>query len=109
VTRQELVRRMLDLGRECGDIPIYGSAEWEALDNLDPRRFASVVRAAEVWRREGDPDRIKQRLAEEDWLVRYRIRQAGLDVHGRGDTNWICIHDVVRARAAYRERYGVAS
>jgi hypothetical protein len=78
---RDYVNRLLALGRRYGDLPIYGSAAWEALPTTDPRRFASVVAAAECWRLDGEPEAVKRRLAEEDWLVRYRIRTAGLDIH----------------------------
>jgi hypothetical protein len=105
--RAVFVARLLDLGRRYGELPIYGSGEWERLPADDPRRFASVVRAAECWRLDSEPEAVRQRLAEDDWLVRYRVRAAGLDVHGRGSTDWPRIHEVVTARAAYRERWGV--
>jgi Protein of unknown function (DUF2742) len=92
-SRAEFVRRLLDLGRRHGDIPIYGSPEWEQLDVGDPRRFASVVRAAECWRRDGEPGAIREQLerelAENDLLARWRVRQAGLDVHG--GTDWAAV------------------
>jgi hypothetical protein len=78
---RDYVNRLLALGRRYGDLPIYGSAAWEALPTTDPRRFASVVRAAECWRTENEPEAVKRRLAEEDLLARYRVRAAGLDVH----------------------------
>jgi hypothetical protein len=96
----EFVTTLLDLGRSYGDIPLYGSLQWAALDRLDPRRFASVVRAAECWRRDGAPDRVRDRLLDElqvaDLIARWRIRMAGLDV--RGDTDWCRVFDVVQAR-----------
>jgi len=109
MTRGEFVRRLLDLGRHQGPLPIYGSPEWDQLVPGDPRRFASVVRAAECWYLDGQPEAMRRRLDEDNWLVRYRIREAGLDVHGRGDTDWTRVHDVVTARAAYRERWGVSA
>ena len=99
MTRAEFVTRLLDLGRRHGEIPVYGSVQWETLDALDPRRFASVVRAAECWRLDGEPEAVRRRLDEEDVLVLLRVREAGLDVHGRGDTDWVRIFDVVKARA----------
>lgn len=78
---RDYVDRLLTLGRAEGDLPIYGSAAWEALPTADPRRFASVVRAAECWRLDASPEAVKQRLAEEDLLARYRVRAAGLDIH----------------------------
>jgi Protein of unknown function (DUF2742) len=101
VTRAEFVARLLDLGRACGQIPVYGSPEWEQLPADDPRRFAAVVRAAEVWRQDGEPDRMARRLLDElavaDLLARWRVRMAGLDVHGVMD-DWPRVLDVVMAR-----------
>jgi hypothetical protein len=45
------------------DLPLYGSAEWEAAP--EPVRLASAVRAAEAWRREADPHVIATRLETE--------------------------------------------
>ncbi|HET6755939.1 MAG TPA: DUF2742 domain-containing protein [Jiangellaceae bacterium] len=113
MTRQEFVTRLLDLGRRHGEIPLYDSDEWEALDDLDPRRFASVVRAAERWRIDGTDDAIRNRLLDEladaDMFVRWRVREAGLDVHGRGSTDWARIYEVATNRAAYRQRWGVSA
>lgn len=36
--------------------PRYGSPAWCALDPDDPRRLASVLHAAEMWRKYGDED-----------------------------------------------------
>ena len=103
LTRAEFVARLLDLGRRCGEIPIYGSEEWQALDDLDPRRFASVVRAAEAWYAEGTDGAIRARLLDElavaDLLARWRVRAAGLDVPGAID-DWPRAMDVAQARAA---------
>ena len=64
---------------------------------------ASIARAALSVLRSKDPDVIRadleRELAEADWLVRYRVREAGLDVHGRGDTDWSRVHAVVEAAA----------
>jgi hypothetical protein len=109
----EFVTTLIALGRSYGDIPLYGSAEWAALDRLDPRRFASVVRAAECWRLDGTDEVMRDRLADEladaDMFTRWRVREAGLDVHGRGSTDWARIHEVVTNRAAYRQRCGVSA
>lgn len=78
---RDYVDRLLKLGRRTGELPIYGSPEWEALPTTDPRRFASVVAAAECWRLDSEPEAVKRRLDEDDQLVRHRIRTAGLDVH----------------------------
>jgi hypothetical protein len=84
VTRVEFVARLLALGRRRGEIPIYGSGEWEQLDPVDPRRFAACVRAAECWRQDSEPDAIAARLRAEiletDALIAWRIRRASLDI-----------------------------
>jgi hypothetical protein len=106
----EFVTALLDLGRSCGDIPVYGSADWAALDPVDPRRFASVVRAAECWRLEGTHEAVRARLADElavaELFARYRVRAAGLDVRTAiGD--WPRVFEVVEARREYRQRWRV--
>lgn len=59
-------------------IPLYGSPSFDALPDDDPRKVASCVRAAEAWRRDGQPDAIGQRLIEEiehnDRYTAWRIR-----------------------------------
>lgn len=106
MTRREFVARLLDLGRSCGEIPVYGSEEWDALDPVDPRRFAAVVVAAECWRQDGEPDRVRARLLDElavsELLARWRVRMAGLDVRQAVD-DWPRLYDVVQARAAAYE------
>ena len=101
LTRETFVRRLLELGRRCGPLPIYGSEAWEALDPVDPRRFAAVIAAAEAWRSEGTDDAIRARLLDElevaDLLARWRVRMAGLDVREAID-DWPRVFDVVRAR-----------
>jgi hypothetical protein len=100
LSRETFVARLLALGRSCGDIPIYGSREWEALDSADPRRFAAVVAAAECWRQDGEPDRVRERLLDElavaDLIARWRVRMAGHDV--RGTTDWQRVQSVAWAR-----------
>jgi hypothetical protein len=111
LARVEFVRRLLDLGRRHGEIPIYGSADWEALDNLDPRRFASTVRAAECWWLDGTDEVMRARLVDElataDLLARWRVRMAGHDIREAVD-DWPGVYDVVQARRAYRQRWGVS-
>jgi Protein of unknown function (DUF2742) len=100
LSRAEFVRRLLELGWRHGELPIYGSPQWEALAVDDPRRFASVVRAAEAWRLDGTDEAIRARLLDElevaDLLARWRVRMAGLDV--RGTTDWSRVQEVVMAR-----------
>ncbi|WP_053205856.1 hypothetical protein [Jiangella muralis] len=74
----------IERGITAGELPVYGSPDFEALPPDDPRRVASCVRAAECWRLDGTDDAIRARLAEEfetnDLLVRYRISEASRDV-----------------------------
>lgn len=37
------------------DVPVFGSPEWVALEDTDPRRASAVVRAALGWWRAGEP------------------------------------------------------
>jgi hypothetical protein len=84
LNRTEYVRRLLRLGQRYGEIPIYGSDEWEALGSTDPRKFASVVRAAECWRRDGEPEAIHQHIADHidhnNRFTAWRLRAASHDV-----------------------------
>jgi hypothetical protein len=98
-------------GLAVGDVPLLDSPEWAALPPLDLRKAAAVARAALAWHADGRPDTIRERmtqdLADIDLYTKWRVREAGLDVHGRGDTDWSRIHEVVTNRAAYRARWGV--
>jgi hypothetical protein len=106
VIRREFVETRLKLGRSCGEIPVYGSDEWEALDAADPRRFAAVVVAAECWRREGEPDaieaRLRHELAEADWLAAWRLRRMSGDLSEAEDWSaiaaWTPIVELKRLR-----------
>ncbi|MFF3875997.1 hypothetical protein [Streptomyces sp. NPDC001978] len=40
------------------DFPKYGGREWQALDPDDPKRLASALHAAEMWRRYGDEEEL---------------------------------------------------
>ncbi|TDD64784.1 DUF2742 domain-containing protein [Jiangella aurantiaca] len=83
MTAAEWAEALIAQGAAAGEIPLYGSDEWEALPDLDPRRVASVVRAAEVWRRDGEAEhlaaQLRMELAESDLLVRMRMELAELD------------------------------
>lgn len=90
---ETFVRRMLDLGNRRGDIPIYGSPEWEDLPTDDPRRFAAVVRSAECWRRDGSPEAIRRRLRAElhaeRWIAHQMVRDADQDlIDALRDFDW---------------------
>jgi hypothetical protein len=106
-----VTRYLRDLiGRCDGPVPLIDQLREADLGSA--RGTASIAAAALSVLRSKDPDVIRadleRELAEIDWLARYRVRQAGLDVHGRGSTDWSRIHEVVTARAAYRQRWGVS-
>ena len=84
-------QRLESVAATFGSLPLYGSAAWWALDEDDPRRWASVVRAAACWRHESRLEVIDQRMQEEllrvDQLVLERVRAASHDVSGALDWN----------------------
>ena len=95
--------------RTFGRLPLYDSREWHALEVDDPRRWASVIRAAAVWRHEGRLEQIERRLQEElarvDQLVLERLRSASHDVSGAAD--WVALskeptHDELALRRGQR-------
>lgn len=85
--------RVRSVEASFGRLPIYDSAEWYALGPRDPRRWASVVRAAACWRTDSRLDKIAQRLDEEmarvDRLVLEHVRAASHDVSQA--TDWSAI------------------
>ena len=78
-----------------GRLPLYASREWWALDDDDPRRWASVIRAAACWRHESRLDVIDERMRAElervDQLVVERVRAASHDIAGAAD--WVAVAD----------------
>ena len=70
-------------------VPLYGSPEWHALPNSDPRKSAAVWRAAECWRTYWEPDAVAARLADEleflDHEVIRRIRATSYEVASGAD------------------------
>ena len=74
-----------------GSLPLYASAAWFALADDDPRRWASVIRAAACWRNESRLDVIAERidaeLARVDALALELVREASHDVSGALDWN----------------------
>jgi hypothetical protein len=112
----EFVATLLDLGRRYGDIPTYGSPEWAALDPLDPRRFASVVRAAECWRLDGTGDAIRERIERQllvadtiaEQIAVSRLRALSWDLSAGED--WTEVERAIgpsrKARTIRAEGYG---
>ena len=90
-----------------GTIPRYASRAWWALDPDDPRRWASVIRAAACWRHESRLDVIDERMQAElervDQLATERVRAASHDVSGALDWNALAAeptHDELAQRRA---------
>ena len=73
----------------AGPLPLYASGQWWALPPADPRRWASVVRAAACWRYDSRLDvidaRVQAELARVDALALERVRAASHDVAGARD------------------------
>ena len=99
--------RIDSVTRTLGTIPLYAGREWWALDDDDPRRWASVIRAAACWRHESRLDVIDERMRAElervDQLVVERVRAASHDVSGAAD--WVALaaeptHDELARRRA---------
>ena len=92
---------MIDRGRARGRLPLYGSADWAALRENDPRRVAAAVAAAEAWREYTSTERVaadlRRQLDDEDMAVLARLRQASWDVSASRD--WV----VEAARPTYDE------
>lgn len=92
----------------AGTLPLYGSPEWDALADRDPRRWASVIVAAECWRDHRSPGRVsldmRRVLAEAETLHIARLKDAAVDVSQAAD--WAAIAgnpthaELVRRRSA---------
>lgn len=100
-------RRIQIVEATHGPLPLYTSAEWWALPEDDPRRWASVIRAAACWRHEGRLDviaeRVQAELARVDALALERVRGASHDVSGGLDWDALAVeptHDELAQRRA---------
>jgi Protein of unknown function (DUF2742) len=60
-----LARRLFSRVPSGTPCPRYGSPEWNALPDQDPRRAAAILRSAEAWRRHCSPAQVAQDLADE--------------------------------------------
>lgn len=70
---------------EATGVPLYRSAEYDALPEGDPRRLASMRRAADLWWADGQPEAIAERLDQEDREVRARLRAMSGDLSDATD------------------------
>jgi hypothetical protein len=84
VTITPLARRLIGRVPNGTVVPRYGSDEWDALPDQDPRRAAAIMVAAEAWRDYLSPERIAQDLLDEmadrDRELSRRVRDASWDV-----------------------------
>lgn len=82
-------------------IPSYGTPEFLALPQDDPRRLPALVIAAECWWNQGRPEVmaevLEDHLAEMDAEARYRFRALSWDLSGAQDWN------AVAARPTFAE------
>lgn len=94
-----------------GELPPYGSSEWQQLPADDPRRSAAVVVAAEAWRDHRSPERIavdlRRELQATDMQVLARFKGASVDVSAAAD--WTArasapTHDELERRRAVPAR-----
>jgi hypothetical protein len=84
-----LAARLIGRVADRGTIPKYGSSEWDALPDQDPRRAAAVVVAAEAWRDHCSPERVAADMLAEmvhvDLEIARRVREASWDVSAARD------------------------
>lgn len=72
-------RRLLARVADRSSIPRYGTPEWAALPQTDPRHAAAVVIAAEAWRDHCSPERIAEDMSREMQERRDAIAAACLE------------------------------
>ncbi len=97
---------VFEAAREAGPAARYGSAAWHALDPMDPRWLAAIVRHAEAWREHVDPVTIALEVAEDMNQRRAELRQASWAVSGAGD--WCGVADRPTYTELRRRRRGAA-
>lgn len=70
------------------EVPVFGSPAWCALDDADPLRVVSAIRAGVAWAAETAalPDRLAAEIRAADLDLVQRVRGAGLDV--ASGTTW---------------------
>lgn len=95
------VQQRVRNGRHHGPAVEFGSAEWCALDDRDPRKIAAVCVAAFCWWEDKQPERIRQRVEDELTVERQLQARAfaavAADVRDRaGSPSW----QMVRSRWA---------
>ncbi|MFL1432742.1 MULTISPECIES: DUF2742 domain-containing protein [unclassified Nocardiopsis] len=83
--RRQWSQTIIDRGKDCGPLPLFGSREWCQLADDDPRKAAAAVRAAEAWAREGDDlgftiaqEAYNRRRADDEFWNRMFARRRGM-------------------------------
>jgi hypothetical protein len=59
-----LARQLIARAGDRSSIPRYGSPEWDALPDQDPRRAAAILIAAEAWRDHCSPVRVAEDMRD---------------------------------------------
>ncbi len=65
MTPRDWSTAIIDRPAKVGSVPRYGDPEWQQLGPTDPRFVAAIAVAAECWRAEDDPARLRERLQTE--------------------------------------------
>ena len=90
----------------------YGSPEWDALPDQDPRRAAAVIVAAECWLDHCSPAQIALDLLEDlrhtDAEVRRRVRECSWDVWSTRELHYFPSPSMP-TRAELQQRRGEAA
>lgn len=87
-----LERQLLSKVPPGAEVPLYGSPEFDACDDVTIRA-ASVVRAAAAWRLHCSPEQVAddllEQMAEQEREIQRRVREASWDVAGAAD--WVAL------------------
>lgn len=107
VTVRRWCAHSLARAESAGRIPLLGSPAWVALDDQDPRKLGSVIRAALAWLADSQPEVIAERLRAEmdfvDQITFQRLRDASHAVAAGADWSLVAYGpthaELVRRRA----------
>lgn len=85
----DAVVELVERAEKLGPVPMYGDADWRALEPTDLRRIASTWRAAEAWRRHRSPECVLADVTEmveaDRQVMASRLVEASHDVAGALD------------------------
>jgi hypothetical protein len=85
-----------------GRLPVYGSDEWHALDDSDPRKSAAVSLAAECWRRYWTPEWVAARTEQFEAEVAERLKAAAVAISTGAD--WVKVANAPSYAVLQRRR-----